>query len=349
MPTPLDLLNSTLPDLQGPLEHQFTHTIPLMKLLWEKEQVKYNGGLYTEKTFTTNPAGGGVAIRTGSEGLYRGRSQNTLKMRVEQARVVMTSHIPNIDQIKNQGKAAVMDVASDYLTMLLEGAMQDFNKYFLTAKTAGHTFKNDSDLYSFLTFNGEFSSGIGEGVTNGVFDFAAPSAQSDTVQNVAKSVANLHYNQYGLISTFSSNGVRTIKKVLRQCTNEANQTNSQGYLLIMDDDTFGNFEEEYETPVRVQLVNDVREKEMLLALPISGALAYYEPNLDVSQFSGTGANGVTYVINRNHVEFIMAEKMQIKPYKESETQDVVYSHIPFMGQWMFSRLPAHGVIAGGNS
>lgn len=349
MPTPLDLLNSTLPDLQGPMEHQFTHTIPLMKLLWEKEQVKYQGGLYTEKTFTTNPAGGGVAVRTGSEGLYRGRSQNTLKMRVEQARVVMTSHIPNIDQIKNQGTAAVMEVASDYLTTLLSGAMQDLNKYFLTGVTEGRTFKNDSDLYSFLTFNGQFSSGIGEGILNGVFDFVAPSVQSETVQNVPKSQANQHYNQFGQISTFASNGVRTIKKVLRQCTNAADQTNSNGYLLIMDDDTFGNFEEEYETPVRVQLVNDVREKEMLIALPISGALAYYEPNLDVSQFTGVAANGVTYVINRNHVEFIMAEKMTIKPYKESETQDVVYCHIPFMGNWFFTRLPAHGVIAGGNS
>jgi hypothetical protein len=64
-----------------------------------------------------------------------------------------------------------------------------------------------AELRGLLTLNGQNGSGIGTGVTNGLLDFQATTAQTDTVQDVAKSSTYYHFNQYNDITDV---GCRTV-------------------------------------------------------------------------------------------------------------------------------------------
>ena len=97
----------------------------------------------------------------------------------------------------------------------MEAAKAALNKYLLTGASRGLAF-NTSELQGFLTLNGQFASGIGTGVLNGMLDFVTPASQSDVVQGVKKSNSYFHFNQFNDISSFVADGMTQLRKTYRQ-------------------------------------------------------------------------------------------------------------------------------------
>lgn len=348
MAVSLELLNSTQSEYSGDLIFAFERHNELMAELYDAKQVKFKGGTYIERPFSKGMVGNTTKIRNGTEMLTRTSNNILEKLRVQPGRTIHSLYIPKTDLAQNTGKNAVVQLINQYPVNDLKMLGNDKNRYFLTGTTSGRGITADK-LYVYLTLNGDFASGQGEGVTNGLLDFVVPASQSDTVENVAKSSATGHYNQYGLITGFSTNGSSTIKSVLRKCIREGGHKDGRTYVLFMDDVTFGNLEAERDGKVRLSLNTDKTEAAAVLDLGLYGATVYSSADLLPSVFSGTGTGGVTYIVDKDHIEYQVVEKTEFGEWRESEDQDVVYNKLVEHGNWIMQQFPAHGVVAGGNA
>ena len=205
--------------------------------------------------------------------------------------------------------------------------------------------------FGLLTLNGQFASGIGTGVTNGLLDFQAITAQTDTVQGVAKSSSYFHYNQFNDIGAFAANGITQLRKTYRQCSHYAGGVGKGPDLVIMDDDTYTNFEDSRRDNVRVSIVDDKIDKSNTLGLSMGIASVTSSIDLDrsdTSVFSGVAADGVTYMLNTDYIEFPMLEAPNISEFKERVgDQDVVTAIFAMQGNMICTKLVAQGVVSGG--
>jgi hypothetical protein len=117
---------------------------------------------------------------------------------------------------------------------------------------------------------------------------------------------------------------------------------------MMDDDTYSNFEESRLNLVRVKLVEDKTERGNLLGLDLGLAKVYSSIDLDRDDFTGAAANGVTYMLNTDFIEFPMAEAPKISDFKERVgDQDVVTALFSMQGNMICTKLPAQGCVSGG--
>ena len=174
--------------------------------------------------------------------------------------------------------------------------------------------------------------------------------QSDTVQSVAKSSSYFHFNQYNDISSFTGNGITQLRKTYRQCSHYAGGVGKGPDLIIMDDDTYTNFEDSRRDNVRVTVVDDKIDKSNTLGLSLGLASVTSSIDLDRtdSAFSGVASDGITYMLNTDYIEFPMLEAPNISEFKERVgDQDVVTAIFAMQGNMICTKLPAQGVVSGG--
>lgn len=347
--TALDLINGTLNNVSTQLDANFDVYPTLYNALSEAGHVKFGGGAYLEFPFTYGAAGSTRGIFNGPEILPKGRSQKHQKLSYELHRMVHTLHIPNRELVHNTGENARIDLIDEYPAKDMLCLIQDQEDFLLTGVSGGLAAPT-ADILGLFCLNGEFSTGVLQGTTNGALDFAPPSAQADVVGNVQKQQSRFHYNQYGLITSWPSNGLKTVKRIMRTCAKNGGHKDCRTYIVIMDDITYGNFEDEKYGNVRITMVNDATEQDATYSLPLMGAEVHHSLHLDTAQFTGTGSNGVSYIIDKDHFFCQEAEKLQVagRKFQESEDQDVVYMKVPWHLQYGMRRFPAHGVVAGGN-
>jgi hypothetical protein len=122
-------------------------------------------------------------------------------------------------------------------------------------------------------------------------------------------------------------------------------------LVVMDDDTYTNFEDSRLSLVRVTLVEDKTEKSNMLGLDLGVAKVYSSIDLDrtASTFSGTPAQfGVTYILNTDYLEMPLMEAPSITPFTERVgDQDVVTAIFSMQGNLICTKTPAQGCVSGG--
>jgi len=345
-----ELLNTTFADLRGPLVNSFVRSNELFEALNSKARMPMEGGTKIERSFSGGAPARGVGVYVGDELLNMTRRQQIRKYEVEPHRMVMAINIPKRELNQNSGKLAVIRLIEEYPQTAMEAAKADLNKFLLTGASRGLAF-GSSELYGLLTLNGQFSSGIGTGVTNGLLDFVAPASQTDTVQGVDKSSSYFHFNQYNDISSFGANGITQLRKTYRQCAHYAGGVGKGPDLVIMDDDTYTNFEDSRRDNVRVTLVDDKIDKSNTLGLSMGIASVTSSIDLDrtdTSVFSGVAADGITYMLNTDYIEFPMLEAPNISEFKERVgDQDVVTAIFAMQGNMICTKLVAQGVVSGG--
>jgi hypothetical protein len=344
-----ELLNTTFADLRGPLVNSFVRSNELFDALDKKARMPMEGGTYIERSFSGGAPARGVGVYVGDELLNMTRRQQIRKYQVEPHRLVVAINIPKRELNQNSGKLAVIRLIEQYPQSTMEAAKADINKYLLTGVSRGLVFQT-SELSGMLTLNGQFSSGIGTGVTNGLLDFEAIGSQTDTVQGVAKSSTYFHYNQYNDISAWSSNGITQLRKTYRQCAHYAGGPGKGPDLVIMDDDTFTNFEDSRRDNVRVSIVDEKIDKSNTLGLSIGLAEVHSSIDLDRSDFTAATApaDGVTYMLNTDYIEFPMLEAPNITEFKERVgDQDVVTALFSMQGNMICTKTVAQGCVSGG--
>ena len=342
-----EILNTTFADLRGPLVNSFIRSNELLDALMSKARMPSEGGSLIERSFAGGAPARGVGVFVGDELLNMTRRQQTKRFQVEPHRIVAAINIPKKELLFNSGKLAVIRLIEEYPQTTLEGAKADLNSFLLTGVSRGLVFQT-ADLAGFLSLNGQFGAGSGTGVTNGLLDFQLTTAQSDVVQNVAKSSSYSHFNQFGSVTSWATDGLPTLRKTYRQCAHYAGGMGKGPDLVVMDDDTYTNFEDSRLSLVRVSLVEDKTERTNTLGLELGVAKVYSSIDLNRSSFTGAAANGVTYILNTDYLEMPLMEAPSITPFTERVgDQDVVTAIFSMQGNLICTKTPAQGCVAGG--
>ena len=347
-----ELLNTTFADLRGPLVNSFVRSNELFDALDKKARMPMEGGTYIERSFSGGAPARGVGVYVGDELLNMTRRQQIRKYQVEPHRLVVAINIPKRELNQNSGKLAVIRLIEQYPQSTMEAAKADINKFLLTGTSRGLVFQT-AELSGLLTLNGQFSSGIGTGVTNGLLDFESPSTQTtsaQSVQGVTKSSTYFHFNQYNDISSWTGNGITQLRKTYRQCAHYAGGPGKGPDLVIMDDDTFTNFEDSRRDNVRVSIVDDKIDKSNTLGLSIGLAEVHSSIDLDRtdSPFTGVADDGIPYMLKTDYIEFPMLEAPNITEFKERVgDQDVVTALFSMQGNMICTKTVAQGVVSGG--
>ena len=342
-----EVLNTTFADLRGPLVNSFVRSNELFDALMSKARMPMEGGSYIERTFTGAAPARGVGIFVGDELLNMTRRQEIRKFQVEPHRLVVAINIPKKELMFNSGKLAVIRLIEEYPKTTMDGAQADINAYLLTGASRGLVLQT-AELRGLLSLNGEVTTGIGAGVSDGLLDFALPANQNETVQSVQKSSTYFHFNQYNDITAWATNGLTNLRKTYRQCAHYAGGMGKGPDLVVMDDDTYGNFEESRLNLVRVKVVEDKTDKTNMLGLDLGVAKVYPSIDLDRTLFSAPANDGVTYILNTDFIEFPLAEAPKISDFKERVgDQDVVTALFSMQGNLICTKTPAQGAVSGG--
>jgi len=342
-----EILNTTFSDLRGPLVNSFVRSNELFETLNSKARMPMEGGSLIERSFAGGAPARGVGVYVGDELLNMTRRQQTKRFKVEPHRMVVAINIPKKELNYNSGKLAVIRLIEEYPQTTMEAAKADINKYILTGVSRGLVFQT-AELRGLLSLNGLVTAGIGTGVTNGLLDFAAPASQTDTVQNVAKSSSYYHFNNYLDIGTWATDGLLDLRRVYRQCSHYAGGVGKGPDIVLMDDEVYANFEETRRTNIRVSVLEDKTAKTNMLGLDLGTAQVFSSLDLARGDFAGDAADGVTYILNTDFIEFPMHEAPKISEFKERVgDQDVVTAIFSMQGNLICTKTPAQGCVSGG--
>ena len=303
-----ELLNTTFADLRGPLVNSFVRSNELFEALNSKARMPMEGGTKIERSFSGGAPARGVGVYVGDELLNMTRRQQIRKFEVEPHRLVMAINIPKRELAQNSGKLAIIRLIEEYPQTSMEAAKADLNKYLLTGVSRGLAF-NTSELQGLLTLN-----------------------------------------QFNDITAFTANGISQLRKTYRQCSHYAGGIGKGPDMVFMDDDTYTNFEDARRDNVRVTLVDDKIDKSNTLGLNLGLASVTSSIDLDRADFTaGTApADGVTYMLNPDYIEFPMLEAPNVSEFKERVgDQDVVTAIFAMQGNLICTKLVAQGCVSGG--
>ena len=324
-------------------------SVPLWSHLEKKGKVSKDGGLYISRSWMRGAPSKGTGMFSGDEALDLTRYQRSQKYRVETHRVVIPCSIPKKELNINQGKSAAVRLIEEYPKTDLEAAALDINSFMLSGISTGLVFPS-AELYGFSCLNGQFTSGRGVGLDSGLLEFAAPNTQTQVTQDIAKSEANYHYNQYQDITAFATDGMRRLRQVYRACAHYAGKPGGGPDLIIMDDATFGNFQLEKQDLVRVQVVGSNLDKGNLVQDVLGVGGVYSDPTIDIANdFTGVAADGVTYMLNTDFFELVLFEKFSFGKFEEPiGSQDAIVAKAAMQGNLICRKFPAQGCVSGGS-
>jgi hypothetical protein len=182
----------------------------------------------------------------------------------------------------------------------------------MAAVPAGFTLNS---FNQYQTLNGEYtttSSGV-VGVSGGLIEFLAPASQTNTVQGLAKSTAYGWFNQYRDSSGFAGDSYDAIKRVMTACE-ERSMKSSMPQKALMDLESFIRFQRMNAANTIIIADKAAAPNEFIMdgfaqgmyehTDKGTGLRAIRSPQLDLSNFVGTGVYGVTYLLTEEDMFFV---------------------------------------------
>ena len=351
MAVSLDVLNSTLQDLKGPLLMSFNEKTPLFRWLEKTGRTSSEKGTWIQRMLMGGSPSSMIGLYNGGETFDTTRTEQVKIIKVGTHRFGGAIAIPGLDLETNNGSLGAIKLIKEYPASVIAAMAIDMDRFFLTGVSNGKVLST-SEMQGWNTLNGEkvFSKGI-TGVTNGLIDFVAPSSQSDTVQDLAKSLSYNYVNQYGqIVGGYAANGRRTIMKTYRQCARFNMAGPDVGPdMMFADDDTYANIEAELATRVRTEIVQkDADEKLASLTLPYLGGTLVAAQNLVLSDFTGDAVNGLMYLLTSSGFEKIDYKKFDISNFEDRiANQDNVVAKALGQFAFMCPNLAVQGAVTGG--
>jgi len=347
-----ELLNTTFENFRGPLVRTFAQNTPLRRMLISKAKITTDAGSFVERGIITGSPSRGTGMFNGDEVLDRTRRKKTDRYRVDYHRVVISINIPQKELNQNKGKQGAVKLIQDYPKSVTDSYVMDREKYLLVGKSAGMAIDSE-ELYGYSTLNGQFTSGIGSGVENGLLDFRTPADQTadgELVQNVAKSSAIWHYNQYGDIGTWATDGMKVLRRTYRAAAQFASGENGGVDLIFMDDETYGNYQESKADIVRTKKLDENIDKGNTLKDVFALAGVFPSQLIDLAaDMTGDAVDGVIYGINTEWVEIVQLEKSHMSGFVDAgPDQDGVTAKLSEHEAMIWQKFPAHFCISGGS-
>jgi hypothetical protein len=327
------LLNSTLQDLKSPIEHTFEQKTPMYAWLEKRGRVSTDKGIYIQRTIMGGSPAQGTGIYGGGETLNMNRTEQTKSISVDTHRVVIPINIPKLVLQKNDGKLGAIKLLKEYPAAVQKLLPADFDRFWFCGVSNGYVLQT-SEMQGWNTFNGQKVFSTGKlGVTTGIFDLVNdPSAQTATVQNLAKSASYNYVNQRAAVTSFALDGKKTYRKLFRNCAQWIPSPNGVPDVCFVDFDSFALIEDEQDSHVRLTVQGDTSEKDKLLETELSGVQIVAAKNIVLTDFTGTAASGVGYVFSMDGVEFVWFQKPTMTDFDDRvPNQDVVTAKIEMQG------------------
>jgi hypothetical protein len=345
-----DLVNTTLADLKGPIEHAFEQKSPMYDLLQKKGRVSTERGTLIERAIMGGSPAQGTGIFGGGETLNMGRTEQTKKIQLQTHRVVVPINIPKLDMLQNDGKLGAIKLVETYTQSVTKLLPVDFDRFFFTGVSHGYVLPTTA-MVGWNTLNGQKTFASGKvGVTQGLIEFAAPTSQNDTTQNLAKSPSYNYVNQFGEITSYALDGEDVYDDVYREVA-QFNPTdmNAGPDVIFADFDSFAKYYKSQRNQVRIVHVQDNMDKSgNKMELMMGAARFIAAKNLILTDFIGSAASGIAYYLSLPGIEWVWFQKPTMSSFDDRvPNQDVITAKYEMMGAPVITGMRMQGVVVGG--
>jgi len=257
-------------------------------------------GKHPYKEFGLVPEGPGTLNDVGTDPdrfLNGGRRQSSVLGNTYASTLIYVYDVPGQDLREANGEADVIGLIKKYP----ERALMDFYEIIARQLVMG----DGAGAGSFPTFNGDATyNPKGLGARGGIFEFAAPGSQSNTVHGVtANSIANWH-TQNRHITAMGSNGWKQMRGAYWDASQQGAGPDGNVDNMFGDRDSFDNYCDELGDTV--QFIDRGKAKEgdpapgsnLRKGVAFHDAIFYPEPYIVRSNFSTTNAlAGAIYGMN----------------------------------------------------
>lgn len=366
MPFNADVLKSTLQDLQPGFIDNFTNWHPFTRYIkdsggFQKTKLK---GPWVEFNVLTGGPGRTDASYSGSEQLNGPLNTMLAKGKEYPHRFIYHFPIPNkmIEELETENDYANLIEALP--EQALGDQLEGINQQIVSGAFSAGTNTDSNGTRGLMTFNGSQSYYPQDGSSGrtGVFQFAAPTSQTGTVHDLPLAYAGTNptrgwYNQYGVISSFSSDGRSTLEIVRDRANRQGSKSQSGIDLILSDPGTRQNYINSLDAQVRTAMVDKKGEKvpdAIREAIKFGNADWFSDDHIDITDttaFSNTDAqNGVAYMLNTSHWEMFTLGKniLDFKDLIPDPRADQMLARMVSYFNFFCKSLRSQGLVTGGN-
>ena len=287
-----DVLATALNELMPSYSELFVKFHPLM------EKVMLNGnisrdalkGPKREFAVVTDGPGTVTQVQTGTEIIAGGRSQNAVRGNVVAPRLIYAFDVPGKDLAEANGEMDLARILQHYPEL----ALSDFHARISDQLGAG----NGKQVGGFVTLNGATQFNPDGTARDGIFEAAAPSAQTGVVHGLNKATTSGWHNQYEDITSFAVNGRSQMRKAYFAASRQG-KTMGPVDLMIGDEASYLNYIDDLDDQVRVvKIEGDKAPPVVRQGVKFLEADFYLDDSIDLTatQISGNAAmkDGVIY-------------------------------------------------------
>lgn len=313
----IDVLATTLQELREGFQETFLQWHPLDDYIFNKrgnvERASAKGH-YIEFDVITGGPGYVSQVVNGDEVIKGGRRQNAKKGNTYAPFLFYAFDVPMKDLREANNKMDFARIIKRYP----ETALSEFAQYRANQFASGN---GDNGMGGFVTLNGQKTYSPQGTALTGVFSFAAKASQTETVFGLVKeggtSGVTGWYNQYGDISSFSSEGREKMRQVLEAC--ERQGANFDGGLDLISSDTqfYLNYITDLDDQVRIPATGPDATKGgdrssglHRRGIKFMDADWYADAAIDLTVYTGVAADGVAFLLDTStwHIYTIDGEK-----------------------------------------
>lgn len=297
----VDVVASTLQDLLPGYSDTFTKWHPLLdKIVTAGNLTKKTlEGPYREFTVVTGGPGQVTQIKTGNEVINGGRKQLAERGNEYAPRMIYAYDVPRKDMAEANGKQDLAKIIKTYP----ERALHEMHEFLAQQLSMGDGANN---MGGFFTLNGNKTyNPTGSTERYGVLEFDA-STSSQSVHGLTSSGTSGWQNQFGSATSFSVDGIKTLREVYFKCQRQGRIADSGLDLMFCDEASFLNYMETLDEHVRTGSVESTDGKNYgRQSIKFVGADLFLEDSIDISNAAftaGKGTDGVVYFINSGTFE-----------------------------------------------
>ena len=179
-----------------------------------------------------------TTIRHGTETIKSGRRQGSVKGNTYATRVLYSYDVPAKDLADISTAEDLVGLIKKYPMRAKQGFIEKLVKQFVMGGVA--------DLPGFITLNGGATYSPNGATRSGVFDFAAPGSQTNTVFGVAKNSIEGWYNQHRHVNGYMSQGRKQIRRAFHDCAEQGANMYGKVDVILSDRISYDNYVDELE-------------------------------------------------------------------------------------------------------
>jgi hypothetical protein len=303
----LDVIATVLQELEPELNDMFTEWHPLLDKIVKGKRLSKVKGLYKEFKISIGGAGSTVKLDYGDEQLAAGRRDIVEKGEVRASRFIHLFDITGTDIAEASGTpAGIKELIRQYPEQSLAELHEDIAAQIARGAGSSGDLARAAGLNGLCTLNGIQDFTIKGTAYDGVFQFAAPASQTNTVfgipmQGAASGISGWHH-KYGLVTSFGSNGRETMRKVRDDANAAGGKMQGKIDLLLGDPQSYQNYVNDLDEHVQVVAVkNDHTPAAIREGVKFGDADFFPEIAIDLSDTtsfsSAVSQSGVLYMLN----------------------------------------------------